>query len=211
MTNRITDISQRKAARVAGFGILIMMIVSPLAFLVLSNLIVPGNAAATANNIKANEWLFRFAIALSLIVIICDVVVALALYVLIKPVNKDLALLATFLYLMHCIIYAISLVFLFIEPIRYRSIFLIGQGFLWSSHLIVLGYLVFKSGYIPRILGVLLIIGGSLGFLLEGLTYFLFPNYVWVAYPGIAVGTIALLYLMLWLLLKADKIPEMKS
>jgi len=208
MTNNIADISQRKAARVAGFGILIMMITAPISFLVLSILIVPGDAATTANNIKGNELLFCFAIVLSLIVLICDVVVALALYVVLKPVNKDLALLATFLYLMHNIMFTISLVFLCIEPIRYRSIFLIGQGFFFATHLIVLGYLVFKSGYIPRILGVLLIIGGSLGFLLEGLTYFLFPYYVAIAYPGLAVGSIAIFYLMLWLLLKGAKIPE---
>ncbi len=95
MTNRIADLSLRKAARVAGFGLLIMAILGPFAeFFVLQRLIVPGDAATTANNIMANELLFRFGIVGWLIVLICDVVVAWALYVLLKPVNKSLSLFA---------------------------------------------------------------------------------------------------------------------
>ncbi len=87
----------------------------------------------------------------------------------------------------------------------YKSVFLIGQVF-FALHLVVLGYLVYKSGYIPRILGVLLLIGGSLGYLIESVPYFYCPDYVWIAYPGLAVGTIAEVGLALWLLVKAARI-----
>ena len=70
MTNRIADITPRKAARVAGFAFLIMFFFAIFAhFVVLSNIIVEGDAAATVNNIKANELLFWIAIACWLIIL----------------------------------------------------------------------------------------------------------------------------------------------
>ena len=80
MKNRIADISQRKAAMVAGFGLLLMTVFALFAdFFVLPGLIVPGDATETANNIMAAEGLFRMAICSFLIVIILDVLVAWAL------------------------------------------------------------------------------------------------------------------------------------
>ena len=77
MTNRITDISQRQAAVVAGWGLLIMTLFYLSAdFFVFQNLIVPGDATTTAKNIMAKEMLFRIGICSFLIVIVCDVVVA---------------------------------------------------------------------------------------------------------------------------------------
>ena len=95
MTNRLPDISQRKAARIAGFGWLIIIIAGIFAeFVIRMQLIVPGDAATTANNIMDSEWLFRISIVSDLIMLAFDVVVALALYVVLKPVNRSLALLA---------------------------------------------------------------------------------------------------------------------
>ena len=210
MTNRIADISQRKAARVAGFAYLIIIIAGFFAFYVLSTLIVPRNAAATAKNIKANQWLFHIMIASFIIMTTCDVVAGLALYIVLKPVNKNLSLLAAISRLIQAGFIAISLVFLFIEPLSFNYVYLIGQVF-FAIYLIVLGYLVFKSGYFPRFLGVLLIIGGALGYLLDSMAYFLFPDYGAIAIPGLVVATIAEILLTLWLLLKADKIPEINT
>ena len=110
--------------------------------------------------------------------------------------------------LIQAIFIAISLVFLFIDPLSFNYVYLIGQVF-FAIYLIVLGYLVFKSRYFPRILGVLLIIGGALGYLLDSMAYFLFPAYEAIAFPGLVVATIAEISLTVWLLLKADKIHEM--
>ena len=94
MTNRIADSSLRKAAIVSGLGLLVMTIFAIFAqVFVLQGLIVEGDAAATASNIMANEMMFRFGILSFMIVIVCDVLVAWGLYVLLKPVNKNLSLL----------------------------------------------------------------------------------------------------------------------
>ena len=112
--------------------------------------------------------------------------------------------------LINTIIFAINMVFLFIEPLLFNYVHMIGIVF-YALHILVLGYLVFKSGYIPRILGILLIIGGSLGYLIEVLIYFLFPYYGWIASPGLTVGAIAEISLGLWFLLKSAKIPEISN
>jgi len=82
----------------------------------------------------------------------------------------------------------------------------------YALHLIVLGYVIFKSGYFPRILCVLLIIGAFLGYLTEDLIHFFLPtNFVWIALPGIVVVAIGEISLCFLLLLKGAKIPEMNT
>jgi hypothetical protein len=203
----IADISQRKVVKIAGLGYLIIIIAGFFAFSVLSTLLVPGDAAKTAKNIEANQGLFRVMIISFLIMVMFDVVVGLALYVILKPVNNKLSLLAVIFRLIQAIFIAISMVYLLIEPLLFNDVYLIGQIF-FALYLLVLGYLVWKPSYIPRILGILLIIGGVLGYLLESLIYFFFPDYVAIAIPGLVVGTIAEISLSLWLLLRGDKIPE---
>lgn len=234
MTNRIADISQRETAKIAGFGYLIIIIAGIFAeFFVRSRLIVPGEAATTANNIIAFEGLFRLGIAGDLIMLSCDVMVALALYVLLKPVNKSLALLAAFFRLTQTAILGINLlnlllvvlllsgadfvtvmsteqlyaqVLLFLKAHNYG--YLIGLVF-FGFHCFVLGYLILKSSYIPRILGVLLIAASS-GYLIDSFANILLSNYVdyemifllVVAVPAI----IAELSLCLWLLFKGAKV-----
>ena len=211
MTNRITNISKRKAARVAGFGLIIIAIAGGFVFFALNSIvIVPGDAAAKAfNEIKANEWLFVIFIASVLIMITCNVVVILALYVLLKPVSKELALLMGIFRLINTILFAINMVFLFIEPLLFNYIHMIGIIF-YALHILVLGYLIFKSGYFPRILGILVMIA-CFGHLLEFFQIFLFPGYEVIAYPGLAAAMIGEFSFMFWLLIKGAKIPEMKS
>jgi len=229
MTNRIADISLRKAAIVAGFGLLIMMILALFAnYFVLESLIVPGDAATTANNIMADESLFRIGICSFIIVIILDVVVAWALYVFLKPVNKSLSLLAAWFRLVYAIIFGIALanlfsVLLLLSGTDYLTVFetdqLHAQVMLFinafsyggniayvflSLHLFILSYLVFKSGYsgyIPRILGVLLIIA-AFGYLIDNFGELLLPNYD----ANIAMFTfVGEVILMLWLLWRGAK------
>jgi hypothetical protein len=231
MNNRIADISLRKAAIVAGLGLLIMSILAPFAnFYVLPSLIVPGDVTTTANNIMANELLFRSGICSFIIVIILDVVVAWALYVLLKPVNKSLSLLTAWFRLVYATIFGIALLNLIIalhllSGADYLTVFKTDQlhaqvmlflnafSYVWQIgyvffgfHLFFLGYLVFKSSYIPSILGVLLIIAG-LGYLIDNFGKFLLPNYNITIAMFTFIGE---LLFMLWLLLKGAKIPEMK-
>lgn len=224
MTNRITAMSRRKAAIVAGLGLLIMTI---LAIFVASP-IVPGDTETTVNNIVANELLFRIAICSFIIVAILDVVVAWALYVFLKPVNKDLSLLMAWFRLVYATILGIALASLFVVlPIlsdaNYMSVFETDQlralvtlflnafSYGWDIglvffglHLFLLGYLVFKldyPGYIPRILGVLLVIA-SLGYLIDSFGRFLSPSYDLSIILFTFIGE---LLLMLWLLWRGAK------
>src|SRR5574341_282166 len=94
MTNSLTDISQRQAAKIAGLAYVLIIILSMLKLIFVGNLIVQGNDAATTNNIMVNELLFRIGVANDIIVFVLVVFLSMALYVILKTVNKDLALLA---------------------------------------------------------------------------------------------------------------------
>jgi hypothetical protein len=233
MINSIADLSPRKTARIAGFGYLVIIITGIFAeFFVRSKMVVPGDAAATANHIVASEELFRTSIASDLIMLLSDVIVAWALYVLLKPVNKSLALLATFFRLVHAAIYGINLLNLFfvlqfLSGNQYLSVFETGQlqalvlvflnahqyGYdiglvFFGFHCLVLGYLVFRSGFLPSILGILLVIA-AIGYLINSFARFLITNYeVYETIFTLVVfipAFIAELSFTLWLLLKGVK------
>jgi hypothetical protein len=239
MTNCSTNVSLRKAARIAGFGYLIIFITGIFSnFFVLERHIVPGNAAITANNIMANYSLFRIGILSFIIMVVFDVVLAWALYVLLKPVNKNLSLLSGWLRLVNSTIFGIALYNLFnvlqiLSGADFLKEFVTGQlqaqvmlslstfNFTWliglvffGLHLLLLGYLIFKSGYMPRILGILLIVA-SIGYLIDSFANFLLPNYtnyedlflLIVVVPGV-IGELSLTF---WLIFKGGKIPEMKE
>ena len=98
MTTRAADAIQQKAARVAGLAYVLIIVLAILKVNFLeSNLIVSGDDTATANNIMANELLFRIGVASEIIMFVLVVILSLALYVILKTVNKNLALAALFL------------------------------------------------------------------------------------------------------------------
>jgi len=164
------------------------------------NLIVPGDAVATVNNIMASESLFRLSIGSALLIQIGHILLVLVLYKLLKPVNKNHALLMVIFYLVGVPIAMLNelnrfAVLLLSSGADYLTAFTAGQlpaqvmlfldlhergffiaGIFWGLWLFPFGYLVFKSGYIPRVLGILLIIAG-LGYLIDFVTFFLFPNF----------------------------------
>jgi hypothetical protein len=232
MTNHNIDISLRQAAIVAAVGSLIMDILAPFAeFSVRQGLIVPGDAATTAHNIMANEGLFRIAICIYLIVAILDVVIAWALYIFLKPVNKSLSLLAAWLRVVYAAILAFVLLNLvtalhILSGADYLAAFetdqlnaqmmLFLEAFvdgwdlglmIFGLHLLLLGYLVSKlSGYMSKILGVLLVIA-SLGYLIDSFGKLLSPAYD----ANIALFTfIGEVLLIFWLFFKAAKTSETK-
>ncbi|WP_214659001.1 DUF4386 domain-containing protein [Candidatus Formimonas warabiya] len=109
MISQMKDLPQRNAAIVAGISFLLMTIAAGFAYgIVLGNLIVPGDATATANKIMDSLMLFRASICSFLIVLICDVV-AWALYVFLKQVNKSLSLLTAWFRLVYATILGIAL------------------------------------------------------------------------------------------------------
>ena len=201
MTGTAAEISRRQAAIVAGIGLLLMTIMAPFAnFYVLQGLTVPGDAAATFDRIAASQSLFRFGIGTFLIVAILDVVVAWALYFLLKPVDRSLSLLAAWLRIVYAAMLGMALGSLMqvlpmvsgagllkaLQTDQLHAQVMLSLGtfdrawtlglVVFGFHLLLLGYLAFKSGFIPRVLGILLIIA-SVGYLVDGFGKILLPDY----------------------------------
>jgi Domain of unknown function (DUF4386) len=217
MIQHNTDIPQSQAAIVVGLGLLIMAIAAFFAnFFVLETLVVPEDAAKTVSNIMENQMLFRFSIAGFVVVLLCDVLVAWALYVFLKPVNQSLSMLAAIFRLVYTAIFAAALfnlanAFQLVSGAEQLSVFTAEQlqaqvmmslesfqyGWLialvfFGFHLLVLGYVVMKSVYVPKVLGVLLLVAGF-AYIVDSFAHFLLPNYadyktlflLIVAVPGI--------------------------
>ncbi|MBA7524357.1 hypothetical protein ES705_16494 [subsurface metagenome] len=227
--------TNKKTARIAGVLYLLVAICAFFAVFVRSKLIVSGDAAITASNIMASELLFRFGFVSDLIMTTCWILLAFALYVLFKPVNKNHALLMVSFVLVGSAITCINMLnqfaaLLVLNGANYLTVLgtdqLQAQAMLFlklHEHGIIiaeiffglwlfpLGYLVFKSGYFPKVLGrilsILLIIAG-LGYMIDFLIFFLFPNFDVAITQFTFWGEVLLL---LWLLIKGVKIPDMKS
>ena len=222
-------IALRQAALIAGFGILVMAVAAPFADMVVyPKLVIPGNIKETAQNIVANQGLFLAGMFAYLVTFVCDVLVAWALYVLLNPVNRSLSLLTAWFRLVYTVI-ALSgflklvTVFRMLKSPDYLANFgsdqlhaqvhLLLNSFryewsmgmvLFGIHLGLLGYLVYRSDYIPRILGILLAIAG-LGWWLDSLGPYLYPN----ADLGLIMITFfGELVFMVWLLVRGWKIQE---
>jgi len=230
MANTTNTISLRTAALTAGIGLLIMVIAAPFAELyAYPKLVVPNDAMLTTKNIIDNKTIFVSAIFGYLITFICDIVVAWALYILLQPAHVHLSLLTAWFRLIYTVIALFALlhlvtVFRLSDTTYYTSLFQQDQlyaqvmlsikafksdwyfGILFFAiHLLLLGYLVIRSGYIPKVLGVLLIITG-LGYLLTTLRPFLFPDINTDFAKYTFYGE---LVFMLWLLIKGSRIKEL--
>jgi hypothetical protein len=201
MTNSVADTSLRNTVRVAGFMFLLSLFVPLLNWtLVLSRFIAAENPINTAHNILANEFLFRIGIINELITAVVVVVLAVVLYIILKPVNKNLALLALFLKLVEAILWAVIplglfVALLFLNGQTYLSVFEPEQiqalvGVFFNAHitvtavagvfcgltLVMFSYLFFKSKYIPGIIAVFGIISYALIFIYDFLMI-LVPNF----------------------------------
>jgi hypothetical protein len=221
MMERIAEMSPRLKARIAGVIYLICgMAYSFADGSVRGKLVVDGDAAATAHNILMHEPLYRLGFAAELISAVCYIAVTLLLYDVFKPVNRSVSLLAAFFSLTGCTIQALSSLF-HLAPLvilggeQYLSVFKVEQlqalAFMFlrlrtqaSSvymvffgwYCLLIGYLIFRSTFLPRILGVFMAIAGLSYqlFLSPPLASYLFP---YVVKPAGALGELSLI---LWLL-----------
>jgi hypothetical protein len=221
----------KKTARLAGFLYLIMIPLGLFGIMWASSLIVPGDTAATANNIMASELLFPLSIVSALILQIGHILLVLVLYKLLKAVNKNHALLMVIFMLVSVPITMLNelnrfAVLLLLSGADYLTVFTADQLqalvplflglhehginiaiIFWGLWLFPMGYLVFKSGYIPRILGVLLIIAGF-GYLLDFFTFFLLPNFYATINQITQFTGWGELLLPLWLLIKGVNVEQ---
>jgi hypothetical protein len=230
MTTRTAETSPLVYARITGFLVILLVFLGPFSQLyVPSTLIVPGDATATADNIRASGWVLRLGIVSDSLIFLIEIVV---LYVLLRPVSRALSLVAAFARLAMAIVQGINLlpyftVLLLLSGAGYLTVFGPAQldalallslnahqyvVYIWEIffglHLLVLGYLLFKSGYFPWILGVLLILP-ALGYLIHGYGSILYPNYEEIFDVVVGVGAvIGELPFFLWLLIKGVNVQR---
>jgi uncharacterized protein DUF4386 len=188
-------------ARYAGVALLLSLVFGALGESYLpGKIIVSGDAAATAANITAHPTLFRMAFATYLVEGFSDIILCVLWYIILKPVNRNLALISAFVGVVSMITFAIAQSSFWASSIilkdaggmtaftgeqrtalAYLSVrisAMIASLFLcfYGTASAIRGFLIMRSGYLPRVLGVLLMIGG-VGFFLRSLTYILAPAY----------------------------------
>jgi hypothetical protein len=190
-----------------------------------TSVVVPGDPAATISNLMASESMFRFGMVAETVIVLVEIVVSAILYVLLKPVSRPLSLASALARFAQSILQAVNLftavpALLLLGGAGYLATFEPGQlnalvllfmdvnafviiiwGLIFGFHLLLLGYLVYKSGFWPRVLGILLLLA-SLGYLAQSYGHILAPQYddllatvvIVVAVPGELAFTIWLLW-----------------
>jgi len=183
MTERTAEVSPRFKANVGGVFYLVTILTGAFALFVGGKLVVRGDAAATAANILAHEPLFRLGFASDVIAVASYIAVTALFYSLFKPVNRSLSFVAAFFSLIGCAIWAVSCLF-YLAPLvvlrhaQYLSVFKaqlqalalmslqlsaqtanVGTAF-FGFYCLLIGYLIFRSTFLPRTLGVLMALVG---------------------------------------------------
>lgn len=229
MIKQIPDISPRQLAIISGAAIVLMTIAAVFATdVTIGRLLVPNDSTATINNIVASEIVFRAGIFSWFVVLICDVTIAWGLYLFFKPVNEGLSLLSAWFRVVYAAMLGAAIlnyveVTTFINDANLEAL---ATDQLWhllhafddtwaiglmvfGFHILLLGYLVYISGYTPKWLGILLIISFG-GYLLINATHLLFPGYErlksildWIFILPMIAGEVGL---GLWLLIKGRNI-----
>lgn len=227
------DTSPRQAAKIAGVSYLALFVLAIFGnFVVREGLIESGDAAATAANIAESEGVFRLGLLSFLAIFAIDIVISWALYIFFRDTNRDLSLLAAWFRLVYTVLLGVALVFFFqalqllggsdfLEVVgseqleaqalvaleTFNSAWLIGLA-VFGVHLIMLGYLVIRSGFAPRALGWIMMIAGST-YVVDTVAHSLLANY---ADHEVLLTTIVAVpsvigegWFGLWLLFRAGK------
>jgi hypothetical protein len=224
MTDRVTQAWPRLYARIAGALYLIVIVGGIFAeIFVRGRLVVHGDAAATAHNIQAHELLYRLGFVVEVFYCVCNVPLILILYNLFKVVNKNVALMMVFFAFVVDAIESVSLLAHFapllllgaghyltaftaeqLQAAAYLSVQLFEHGFaiclvFFGFDCLTMAYLIVHSKFLPRLIGVLLVIEG-LGYLINSFSLFIAPALQARIFPYFAPTAIAEVALCLWLL-----------
>ncbi|ADK82922.1 DUF4386 domain-containing protein [Sediminispirochaeta smaragdinae] len=227
MASPYPQTSPRRYARITGVLYLVIFFLGPFAFFMgRSGVFVPGDPSGTIGNLISSQLLFRLGMVAETAIVLIEIVVSALLYVLLRPVSRPLALASSFARFAQSILQAVTLftavpALLLLSGQNYLSAFDPGQqnalvllfmdinafvimiwGLLFGFHLLLLGYLVYRSGFWPKILGILLLIA-ALGYLAQSYGHIVVPQYddmlakivVILSIPGELAFT-------LWLLIK---------
>jgi hypothetical protein len=236
MTNHHAETSPQTYARIGGILYLIIIVLGGIDEAVIrSKLIVPGDVVATTHNIMASRGLFRISIVGDLIMQVCDIPSIVIFYLLLRPVSKYLSLLAAFFNLIQTAILGINKIYLLTtlsflgnvnylkvfdpnqrQALAYLSIDLHESGYgigliFFGFTCLVVGYLMFKSGYFPRIIGIMQILAG-LSYLINSFAQILSPSFAAQLFPFILVPAfIGELSTCLWLLVKGVNVAKWRA
>ena len=230
MREPMTEASPNPSARAIGVVYLLYVLVSSVGLVSLRGLVHAGDATATANSILAHESWYRAGISFGLVANALYIALAAFFYGLFAPVNRSISLLAAFFGLAGCVIQLfggvlqlIPLVLLksmppssaigveYLQIAALLSLKLYSRSFdiafvLFAFFDLAIGYLIFRSRFLPRILGVLMMLGG-----LGGAIYLWPPLAHALSSYILAVGGAGELSLLLWLLVKGINIPRWRE
>lgn len=235
MTDRANEASPQTYARAAGVLYLLIFIFAAASMGLQSKLIVPGDAAATVAHISASLQQWRISVAAEIAMFTCDIPLAVIFYILLRPVNANLALLAAFFRFAEAVIgsaivtlhaapiillngsaYFRSLDAQTLQSLALLAIKLYDYGFgialvSFGLHCLLLGYLIYRSTYLPKIIGALLAIAGAF-YVLNSFALIVAPdaaNFTFVAM--LITGFPAELGLCLWLIVFGVNVSRWKA
>lgn len=236
MADRTVETSPQRYARIGGALYLIIIVVGIFgeAF-VRDRLIVSGDAGATAANIRAMESLWRFHIAAELFLLICAVALLLILFVLLRPVSRHLAWLAVFFNLVSISLEAAITMYLietlfplgnapYLKAFDPEQLYALASlslrshsyGFgvsliFFGCFCVVIGYLIFRSGYLPKTIGILMQIAGVC-YLTNSFTLILAPSFANRIFPAIVIPAfVGEASLCFWLLVKGVNLEKWRA
>jgi hypothetical protein len=222
----------QRLARATGLLYLVLAVLGMFSAMVVESLVVTGDARATGDGVLGSRWLFASSLVTWLVVVVADIAISVTLYLLLRPVSHTLSLLAAALRLVYSAVLAAVLVNLFDafrlltgvpgaaglgEPQRLAmaaaALDSFSAGFLlalvlFGAHLVLLGSLLHRSGYVPRILGALLVAAG-VGYIADSLAGLLLADHGGLVSAALlAPAVVGELGLTAWLLLRGVRVPR---
>ena len=228
-----TDIPVQRYARIAGVLLLLSIVGGFFGELYLpSRLIVEGDAAATARNLTTLDSLYRLGFAGYLLEAVCDVSLTLVFYVLLRPVNRELALATVLFGVISTTLFAVGEAFYFAPPLllsgadyltvftteqlnafAYLAIKMYGRVagifmLFYGAATLLRGYLILRSGFLPGLLGILMMVAGT-GFIVRNFVLVLAPAYASDLF--LAPMFLAAVSLTGWMLVKGVDVPKWRA
>jgi hypothetical protein len=235
MTGYEIESSPQLYARTGGALYVMVIVLGFFAVAVRNRVVVPGDAAATAADLTSMELLWRLGIASEFVALVCVVGLAMIYYYLLKPVSKELNLLATLLRLVGIAIQAVAVLNLvaalsplgsaaYLKAFRPDQLQVLaslaigahGRGFglallVFGWCFLVHGYLIYRSGFLPKVLGIMIQIAG-LCYLTNSFALFLAPAFQGRIFPAILLPCfVAEASLCLWLLIKGVNVEKWRQ